>query len=208
VSYQTNREAKNMASERKIIANRTNALASTGPKTTQGKARAALNAHRHGLAIRNNSFFEDAINTLAQKIAGENTAPELTEIAMRIAGAQVELRRIRRVRMDIFARNMNGLDSKNYNAAFNKTAVNLTDLVQQLVAVDRYEQRALSRRKIAIRAFDLVRRQASRMPVPPPARFWQNEAKIFNDIKGGKICFIDENGGGPGVRLRKGRTRK
>ena len=167
--YYSNREARKMASERKIKANRANALASTGPKTTQGKARAALNARRHGLAICDNSFFADDINRLTQKIAGKNAAIELTETARRIAEAQIELKRIRRVRMDIFARNMNGLDNRNYNAGFNKTSVILTNLVQQLVKVDRYEQRALSRRKFAIRAFDLARRLASQIAVPPPA---------------------------------------
>jgi hypothetical protein len=34
----------------KAKANRTNARASTGPKTTQGKIRAAQNARRHGLS--------------------------------------------------------------------------------------------------------------------------------------------------------------
>jgi hypothetical protein len=158
-----------MASERKTKANRANSLASTGPKTTQGKAHAALNARRHGLAICNKSAFTDDINTLAQKIAGKDPAIELTEIATRIAGAQIELSRIRRARTDIFARNMNGPNNRNYNAGFSGTVVVLTELLQQLVTVERYEQRALSRRKFAIRAFDLARRHAGRIAVSPPA---------------------------------------
>ena len=38
-----------MTSQRKIIANRTNALKSTGPRTAQGKAIVARNALKHGL---------------------------------------------------------------------------------------------------------------------------------------------------------------
>lgn len=38
-----------MTSTRRILANRQNALRSTGPKTTKGKAAAALNALKHGL---------------------------------------------------------------------------------------------------------------------------------------------------------------
>src|SRR5262245_50472687 len=41
-----------MASEAKLVANRQNALNSTGPKTAEGKARASANALTHGLTAR------------------------------------------------------------------------------------------------------------------------------------------------------------
>ncbi len=44
--------AKRPISERRLAANRRNATLSTGPRTIRGKARAALNAYKHGVLAR------------------------------------------------------------------------------------------------------------------------------------------------------------
>ena len=50
-----------------------------------------------------------------------------------------------------------------------QNGVILWDLAKQLILIDRCEQRALSRRKFAIRAFDLARQEATRDALAPTA---------------------------------------
>ena len=94
-----------MSSARKINANRANARASTGPKTEQGKSRAAQNARRHGLSV---SVFADParsteVECLVREITGENALPEVLELARHVAEAQTDLMRIRRARHNLLA---------------------------------------------------------------------------------------------------------
>jgi hypothetical protein len=72
-----------------------------------------------------------------------------------------------------------------------KLATILLEDAKELLAMDRYERRALSRRKFAIRAFDAARRQSSRdcnnwmhNHRLHDRQFWQNEAKMVNVFKG------------------------
>jgi len=79
-------------------ANRSNALASTGPRTSAGKAISARNARRHGLnlpALRD-SALADEIAALAREIAGPDAPARRFELACRIAAAQIDLVRVRR----------------------------------------------------------------------------------------------------------------
>jgi hypothetical protein len=97
-----------MASMRKIAANRTNAQASTGPRTTKGKARASQNARRHGLSqsVTSNPVLSAEVEALAREIAGEVSDLDIVELARAVAEAQIDMVRIRRARRDFLARNM------------------------------------------------------------------------------------------------------
>jgi hypothetical protein len=128
-----------MTSARKLYAARHNARASTGAKTSAGKARAAQNARRHGLnlaAVCDPAWSEE-VEALAREIAGADAGLERLALARPIAAAQIDLVRARRARRDLYPENLSKPDA-----------------TERLAVMDRYERRAWSRRKFAIRDFD------------------------------------------------------
>jgi len=139
----------------KVKADRGNAQASTGPKTARGKARAAQNARRHGLSlsIGSDPVWSEQIESLAQEIVGETTDPKCHEHARRIAEAQIDLNRIHQARQNLLLHNiddqecgMTELPAQDEQPQDpQKIVVILSDLAKQLILIDRYEQRALSR---------------------------------------------------------------
>jgi integrase len=154
-----------VTSAKKIEANRSNARRSTGPKTALGKAHAAQNARRHGLSVsvvRDPALLEQ-VDLLAKEIAGDTAGCEIHEHAWRFAEAQVDVVRIHRARHDLAAPNFGKpecADDALRQECPREVADILGHVSKQLVLMARYERRARSRRKSAIRALDLARRSA------------------------------------------------
>jgi hypothetical protein len=176
-----------MTSARKLVTNRQNSLRSTGPNTAVGRARAAGNARRHGLRVPvlSDPLLSAEVEATAREIAGD-ASQELIELARRIAEAEVDVMRVRRVRNDLLRRVLSNLGNRIPVAGSQAESLepilriepesqselapkllpiadgpeimhNLLEFGREFTLIDNYERRALSRRKFAIRAFDEAR---------------------------------------------------
>jgi len=168
-----------MTTERQIAANRRNARKSTGPKSRSGKRRAAQNAWKHGLAASVTSYDTGPqIDKLAGKITGKTDHELVRQCGRDIAAAQLELDRIRRVRIGliegarVFGSNMakqeEGLPAKHHQAnevAFvmaksqEKAADALRRSLPDLTRILRYERQAAARRDKAVRRLSQLMRR-------------------------------------------------
>ncbi len=96
-----------MASQAQIVANRANALKSTGPKTSQGKAVVSQNAVKHGLLAEQVVIAgEDpgAFESYREAMLGELAPVGVVEttLAERVVGLAWRLRRAERVQAEVF----------------------------------------------------------------------------------------------------------
>ena len=150
-----------MTNDRKIKANRVNARASTGPNTFHGRARSARNAFRHGLSlpIQSDQVLGEEAQALAFQIAGPNASGQIQMLAFRIAEAEVDFRRVRLARHQLLSQALSNplCDSRGNASEIPMAAREKSREAKALEAMERYERRARSRRKFAIRASDMAR---------------------------------------------------
>jgi hypothetical protein len=131
-----------MPSHRQIAANRSNAKRSTGPRSKTGRETSSRNALRHGLAIDIGAdpAFRGDIEKLAKLLSRASGGPTVSEVAREAASAELDLLRIRKIRAWLFETHAGATDG-------------LAELNDKLAKLERYERRAFSRRKRALRAF-------------------------------------------------------
>ena len=133
-----------MTSRRKIAANRNNAKKSTGPRSNAGRAVSRRNALRHGLAVSigNESAFGDVVEDLAKVLSSASDLQSVSGVAREAAEAQFDLSRIRKIRACLY---------ETIYFVGGAAPDRLAQLNDKLAKLERYERRAFSRRKRALR---------------------------------------------------------
>ena len=150
-----------MSSDRKIAANRENSQRSTGPRTALAKKRIRRNALRHGLAVAivNASGMPAETTRLARAICGSDAGPAQREQAQIIAQCELLLLRVRAARMKIFEEiSLKAPVHRSDKPSVLSHQQDATSCLEQLMRLERYERRVLSRRKCAI-AFSVLSRE-------------------------------------------------
>jgi hypothetical protein len=157
-----------MSSAKQIEANRRNAQKSKGPRTAAGKARASCNSSKHALSTisRNNPCFAARIECIAQAICPERANSGLWEQALIIGECATVLGCVQAERIALIEQLLGGTPARISDAegagraepgASQCKRAPLRDELEamglaarDLDRLERYERRALSRRKRAI----------------------------------------------------------
>lgn len=162
-----------MTSDCAARANRQNAAASTGPRTVKGKARSSQNARKHGLSVANRSpqMEEQTVRLTDALLVGTSEDSARRQAARAVAEAQLDLIRVLAYKHALIrdwapdligklpVRPAPNAHSRQFFAA--------------LKGLERYERRAFSRRKAALRWFITMSNHvgpAARATITAPSR--------------------------------------
>ena len=137
-----------MATDRQIAADRRNGSLGRGPKTSAGKARSSRNALKHGLSIpvKRDKTVCRQIEVLA-RILAQSEAGNVFWQARAAAEAELELVRARAVLEAVLTRA--GITAEWNGGPEQGTA--LIHVLPELQRLERYERRAFSKRRRALR---------------------------------------------------------
>ena len=135
-----------MATQRQIEANRQNAAKSSGPRTLAGKSRSSRNAIKHGLAIplaydQKSAQRTALLTATLKKYFSAVSAQQMISI-------DLDLERVRRVQTEA---------RETLNISAHGRAPELEQVIAKATRIDRYEVRAISRRKRLMREIKNVR---------------------------------------------------
>jgi hypothetical protein len=178
-----------MSTEAQILANRRNALASTGPRTPEGKSISSANATKHGLSAgfrlldnENQEEFDELIAEYHRTFKPANTHEQF--LIEEMVQSRWRLARVRRLEAELIEdmvarRGFDDADAMMVGAFRNDTAHALT-------ALQRY---AASIQRAAFRAFDqlLAFRKLEAQTARHPARRNEPNSGVSPDANSGTV---------------------
>jgi hypothetical protein len=162
-----------MSTDAQILANRRNALNSTGPRTEGGKSRSSANSTKHGLSARfrvltceNQDDFDDLLADLTRTFAPTNPFEDI--LVMEMVQSHWRVARIRRIEADMIDNMAAGHGSSDHEGTLRSLLLNdhagpWLVLQRHLAAAERTGYRALNQ----LLALRRIEAQAAREAAQP-----------------------------------------
>jgi hypothetical protein len=140
--------------ERQRNANRRNAQLSSGPRTKRGKTKVRKNALRHGLAAAPSArvFPKPRVNAIVAALVGLCNDPGIRETAEKFALAHLSWMQTEAVRQKVIKQKLKTYHRIESSKGNDNVSIALVLSDPEVMAIDRYERRAFSRRQRAAKA--------------------------------------------------------